>query len=184
MACSNITKMAFDLCEGSVGGIRTVYLADWKRAVAKIGDDGKNVESFAPATGETIEWHEYKFRKNTSSLTSTLNVQDDGSSMIGTDLVMQFSRMDTDKRLAINAMTYADVMAVVVDSNGTAFFLGNTNPLYVSAGEGVTGQNRTDSNHYSLTLHDDDADYPYTLTQTALDAVIANAKANDKELGA
>lgn len=175
MACSNIAKAINVGCEGSVGGIRVVYLADWDKTKMTVNEKGE-----ATFTGETaITWYEFKFRKNTSSLSSTLNVADDGSAMVASDLLMSFSRMDTEKRASINALTYAETMAVAIDSNGTGFFLGAQNPLYTSAGEGMTGQNRTDSNHYSITLHDDSTDYPLTVDATSLAAIEKNAtKAN------
>lgn len=157
MACSTIANLTIDTCAPSLGGIRTVYLANWKEDAATIS--GEVVTGFA----SDVKWYEYPFRKNTGSMTSTLNISEDGAVSVATVLHLVFGKMDTDKRVAMTALASADVMAVVVDSNGERHFLGKDNPVNCSAGTGETGTNRTDSNRYTVDLTDDSLGYPYLL---------------------
>lgn len=157
MACSTISKFTFDVCESSLGGIRTVYLANWKEDAA-LASEGE-------ITGFTsgITWYEYGFRKNTGSMTHTLNVADDGSNNVTTVLSLVFGKMDTQKRIAMSALANADIMAIVVDNNGERTFLGKDCPVNVSNGTGETGTNRSDANRFTMELTDDSKEYPLHL---------------------
>lgn len=155
-------------CQGSVGGIVTVYAAPWSDVTA-LASSGGIITGITLASGKTF--YEYQFRKNTGSMTSTLNVTDDGNVYVSTELALVFSKMETRKRLEMNALSVQDLAIIVKDANGLYWYLGETEPVNASAGEGATGTNRTDSNHYGITFTSLSQDFPSEVSATAVDAL-------------
>lgn len=185
MACKTIRNFTYDSCQPNIGGIKNVWLADYTEgaAVLKNVTEGttlvdSSVESWNKTVdGKDIEWQKYEMRKNTCSMTSTLNNSTDGASYVTTELAMVFSKMEAAKRIAIQALAIGEVMAVVEDSNGEMWFLGADAPLTATAGAGETGTAKGDANRYTLTLTDESLGFPYTLDETAKEAVKGTAKA-------
>lgn len=169
MGCNTIKGFTLDLCQPNLGGIKNIWLADWEADVATLtGAEGetaaeKLIGNKVTALKEDIIWTHYPMRKNTCSMTSTLNNSTEGSSYVTTELAMVFSKMETQKRIAIQALAIGQVMAVVEDSNGERWFLGADEPLTATAGTGETGTAKADSNRYSLTLTDESLGFPYPL---------------------
>lgn len=161
MACSQTLAGIKNDCALSMGGIKRVWLADYKEEAATV--DNEKVNAIALVSGTT--WHPYYFRKNTGSMTSTLTVdQANGVNYVTTELSLVFTKMDTVKRIEMAVLATADVMAVVEDANGTKWFLGKDNPLSCTAGAGETGTAKGDGNKYTLTLTDESKSYPYEVT--------------------
>lgn len=167
-SCANIKNYQFNACEGNVGGIKRCWISNYvDNAVEYVADDSTGSTAgvitgwTSGASGTT--WYEYKFRKNTASMTSTLNVNDNGSSYVSTELSLIFSRMAADKRAALVALVLSDAMVIVEDCNGNKWFLGETNPVNVSAGGGESGQQKSDNNQYTVTLLDDNDRFPRQL---------------------
>lgn len=173
MGCNTIRTFELDLCQPSLGGIKKVYLAEWKADAATITVTGKEgateidklIEGSVSAFIEGIEWKEYPMRKNTASMTSTLNNNAEGASYITTELAMVFSKMETQKRIAVQALAIGQAMAVVEDSNGRRWFLGANEPLTATAGTGETGTAKADRNAYTITLTDESLGYPFEIEE-------------------
>lgn len=176
MACGNYTLSGISktACESNVGGIKVVYIALAEEVTAITFDSGTTMVTGITMSGAT-KFKEYYFRKNTGSMTATLNTSDEGANYITTELSLRFSKMETAKRLEMRALTLADFVVIVKDCNDKYWLLGNpTNEEFVtaSAGTGETGQNRDDSNAYTLTLGCESAEFPFEVTATAVAAVI------------
>ena len=123
---------------------------------------------------DSSSWYKFTFRRNTANMTSTLNIDDaNGINYVQTDLQLVFSRMDLSKRLEIIGLSQAPSAAVVKDANGNYWALGYNEPVIASAGEGATGTNRSDSNHYSLTLTDISETFPLPVQNG--EAIMASA---------
>lgn len=174
MACNNITGFTYDRCEPNLGGIKKVWLANYVESAATVGTvegfSGDVVSAIA-LTSSTVTantWVEFPMRQNVASMTSNLQVGDEGGNWVLTDLAMVFSKMETRKRVAMVALVQSEAMAVVLDSNGKYWFLGKDNPLVVSAGTGETGTAKSDPNHYTVTLQDASIEYPYEIAPSAL----------------
>lgn len=168
-SCANIKQFTYDACEGNIGGVKKVWVANYVDNPVSYVADSDTGSTAGVITGWTsgasaATWYEYNFRKNTASMTSTLNVNDNGSSYVSTELNLVFSRMAADKRAAIVALVLSDAMAIVEDCNGNRWFLGETNPVNVSAGTGETGTAKADNNAYSVTLTDDNDRFPRQLS--------------------
>lgn len=116
-----------------------------------------------------VEWYEYNFKKNTSSMTSTLNVDvANGVNYVSTELALQFNKMNTVKRIEMQGLAVNDMWVIVQDSNNTYFYLGYNEPVNASAGGGETGAVKTDGNKYTITLTDESDTWPYEVAENAL----------------
>lgn len=169
MACSCSNQTIAGLCrdcEGSLGGIVTVYLANYQ-------DDVFTVTSGAVSGVKSgVSFYEYQFRKNTGSMTSTLNIDPaNGVNFVSTDLVMLFSRMETKKRIEMAALSVTPLCGIVKDANGKFYALGVNEPMEASAGDGQTGTARTDGNRYSITLTDNQESFPPLIPDSVMETV-------------
>lgn len=104
----------------------------------------------------------FHFARNTGSMTSTYTIDPaTGVRYVTTDLVLQFNRMETAKRVEMSALAQNELVLVVKDANGKYWLLGKDEPVMATAGEGVTGTARGDRNGYSITLQDTSLEMPY-----------------------
>lgn len=181
--CASITLKGIMMdCSNSIGGIKRVWLARYSDiASVTIGDItesgsssvvlGKGVTAINLKSGG--EWYEYQFRKNTGSLTSTLNVdEENGNNYVTSELSLVFSKMETKKRMEMAALAVGAVVAVVEDSNGKFWYLGYDDYVSASAGTGETGTAKEDRNAYTITLSTDSAEWPYELSEAAIASVV------------
>ena len=163
MACSQTLAGLVNDCAANMGGIKEVYLAN-KADVATITVTSNKVTAITMAS--TAKFHKYYFRPQTSSMSSNWQVNlDNGVKYVQTDLVMVFNRMETTKRVEVVAMAQGDLVALVRDSNGLLWLLGEENPLILSAGDGLTGTARSDRNGYSVTLQDNFSELPHEVLE-------------------
>ena len=175
MPCTQTLSGLAKDCAGNIGGIKAVYLANFEDVSAVTITDGKvsGITMVTPASGTAPTFKKYNFKPGTGSMSSTLNKDvAAGTSYVSTDLVLQFNRMETTKRVEMTALSQGELMAIVQDSNGLFWLLGRTEPLVASAGDGQTGTARADGNRYTLTLQDNDESFPYEVVASAVEAVI------------
>lgn len=169
MACFSLQTGIAGSCDTSKGGIKKVFLmtAD----VIPTIDSASTLPVVTGISGTTTaNTFEFNFKKGTSSMESTLTVdQANGVNFVSTALALVFTKMDANKRLAMVALAKDDLKAVVIDSNGTGWFLGMDEPLNATEGTGASGTAATDGNRYSITLTDESVEWPYTVTQGVID---------------
>ena len=170
MACNTIKTFEYDACSPNIGGIKNIWLANYveNAATIKTTSEGTalvdgSVEGFASG----VTWTKYPMRKNTCSMTSTINNSTDGASYVTTELSMVFSKMEAQKRIAIQALAIGECMAVVEDSNSNMWFLGADAALTATSGGGETGTAKGDANRYTLVLTDESLGLPYALDEAA-----------------
>lgn len=170
MACSvTLAGLSRD-CSSSMGGIVEVFIASYDDVASKtLTDDA--VSAITMAAGKYF--YRYSFKKGTGSMTSTLNVDAaNGVNFVSTDLVLQFNRMETTKRVEMSALAVNECVVVVKDANGKYWYLGYDEPVSASAGDGQTGTARTDGNRYSITLQDNSVTWPYEVNSGVVEALL------------
>ena len=177
MACSTISGITYSLCESNMGGVKAIYLANREDVTAiQTGTDasitGTCITGITMASGKTFQ--EFTVKKNTCSMTSTLNVGDN-STYVSTELAIVLRRMDSAKRMAMNALILGECYAIVVDANNIAWLLGFDEAVTCSAGTGETGTAKSDANQYTLNLTDESLEYPYEINASALAAATGKA---------
>lgn len=172
MKCStlNLAGLCKD-CASSKGGIRQVIAAYY-------GDLSFTTNSDGVITGATIasgaSVYLYQFRKGTGSMTSTLNVDvANGVNYVSTELVLQFTKMETKKRIEMAVLSVEELVLLVEDANGTWFVLGKDEPVIATTGTGQTGQAVGDGNFYSITFTDEATTWPPIITSAAVEALNA-----------
>ena len=163
MACNTIKALSYDLCTNNLGGIKNIWLANYKENAATVESEANEVSGFA----DGVTWYKYPIRKGTASMTSTYNTSTDGASYVSTELSIVFTRMETQKRVAMTSFALAEAMAVVEDSNGKYWFLGKDAPITLTAGGGETGTAKGDRNAYTATFTDESLTFPYEVAASA-----------------
>ena len=157
--CTTALKaIAYD-CTPSKGGIVDVYISNYAENMFATGDDGSgNTVVTAITTGAT--WYRYQFRRNTGSFTSTLNVDDaNGVNYVSTEITLQFTRMEAQKRSAIAALALGGVAVLVKDGTTTTITGGTitsdaegANGVFCYGGNG--GQNGASGDGTTLYIYD------------------------------
>lgn len=176
MACKSIALSGIGLgCRENAGGIKEVYLID-EASVGEITFDTEGKKITAINILDDAKFKTYRFRKGTSSMSSTMNLDDAAGTMsVQTNVELQFSKMETAKRLEIMAMCLGQMCGVVADYNGKYWFLGADAPISATAASGTTGVNMGEFNGYNVTLTDDSREFPFEIDKEALADLIQAA---------
>ena len=173
MACSQTLNGIAAACETNVGGIREVFIANYDDVSAVELDEVSNMIKTISMV-DTAKFKKYAFKKNTSSMTSTLNVDPaNGINFVQTDLSLVFAKQETVKRMEIAKLSLGELRVIVLDANGKYWFLGQEEFVSATAGTAETGTNRTDGNKYTITLTDYSASYPYEVDPAIVAGLIA-----------
>ena len=169
MACKSFSLNGIAIpCKDNMGGIKEVYLAKAGDVTVTLNTEGTEINNVA--LGTSAKFKTYKFRKGTGSMTSTASSDESiGNFSVTTELALQFSKMETSKRMEIMAMCLEDVVAIVLDFNGRYWYLGYDFPVTATSATGQTGQAATDLNGYNVTLSDTSAELPFEISSTAME---------------
>lgn len=171
MACNQTLSGLAKDCLPSMGGIVEALIANFEDVVS-VTETANIITAITMA--DTKKFHRYAFNRNTGSLTSTLNVDEaNGVNYVSTDLVLVFSRMETAKRIEINALAQNDLAVIVRDANGKYWYLGQDAPVKATAGDAQSGTARGDRNGYSVTLQDNSFAMPAEVDEDIIAALIA-----------
>ena len=174
MACKLQTLAGGDFaCDVSMGGVKKIWIANYDDVTGityaiESGTTYVTAETSAATVISAVtmasggKFYPYSFKRNTANFNSTLNVSpENGVNYISTEIAMQFSRMDTAKRLEIKALSLNDLCVIVEDMNGYKWFFGITSPVSASAGGATTGTNMSDGNNYTITLLANELQWAY-----------------------
>ena len=178
MACKSFALSGIALpCKDNMGGIKEVYITK----SADIAEVTLNTEESQIATitmADGAKFKTYKFRKGTANMTSTAASDEAiGNFSVTTELALQFSKMETSKRLEIMAMCLEDVVVIVLDFNGKYWYLGYDFPVSATAATAQTGTAATDLNGYNVTLSDTSAEFPFEVPAAIIADMIQAAPA-------
>lgn len=177
MACTQTLTGIPASCDFNQGGIVVAYIANYSDVKTVSLDEVSNMIKTITMNTEA-KFKTYNFKKGTGSMSSTLNVDPaNGINFVQTDLVLQFAKMETAKRIEIAALAVGELAVIVKDANGKYWYLGYSEPVTATAGASQTGTARTDGNNYSITLTDYFETYPYEVDPEALTTVIEGAAA-------
>ena len=171
MACTSYTLSGLNVgCKDSLGGIKEVYIAPYDEINLVTVTDGK-----ISAISANEHFKTFKFRKNTGSMTSTLQVSENGGNSVQTELTLQFMKMETAKRVQMMALFMTECAAIVLDTNGKYWYLGYDYPIEASSGTAQTGTNLSDLNGYDITLTDTSRELPYEVNADVIANIIEAA---------
>lgn len=170
MACTQtLAGLARD-CSSNKGGIVAVYIANQADVSSLTVTTGK-ITAITMASGKKFKT--YSFAKNTGNLTSTYTFDTtSGVKFVTSQLLLQFNRMETTKRVELTALALGDLAVICKDANGLYWYLGYEEPVNASAGDGQTGTARSDANRYTITLEDNSSEMPYEVDADAITSVV------------
>ena len=161
MACTQTISGIDTSCASQYGGIKAVYICN-RSEVASFTVTQDKVSAITLTSGSWLKT--FNFRKQTGSLTSTFTIDDTtGTKYCSSSLTLQFSKMETTKRVSIQALIMGETCVIVEDNNGSKWLLGYDNPVTATESTAVTGTNFGDLNGFTLTLSDTSSEYPYEL---------------------
>lgn len=170
MACNQILNGLARDCQPSMGGIVEAYAIN-KEQIESFTITENMVSAVAVADGEKFKL--FSFARNTGSMTSTYTSDPaTGVRYVTTDIVLQFNRMETAKRVEIMALAQNELCLIVKDANGKYWLLGHDEPVMATGAEGVTGTARGDRNGYSITLQDTSLEMPYEVDAKAIATLV------------
>ena len=174
MACpKTLTGIGFE-CKDAVGGIVEAYISDINDVVSiTLTEDKAKVDTITMAEGK--KYRTYKFRKQTGSVNSTINTDAAaGTTWYQTDVVLQFTKMETSKRVEISALATGQTSIIVKDSMGKYWLVGTKeSPAELSAGTAATGTAMGDLNGYNITLSEMGAALPLEVDDDIISAIIS-----------
>lgn len=169
--CQSLTGMPRD-CDTNVGGIRKAWIACEDSVNSVTVTDGV-IQAISAETGA---FHEYEFRKQTGSVTTTFTKDDAaGSFYYESAIVFQFSRMEIEKRLEISQLAVSDLVMIILDNNGKYWYFGYDEYVSLTDGTAQTGQAFADLNGYNLTFTDFSQDLPYPVDPKVIATITGNA---------
>lgn len=172
MSCSQVLNGIAADCQTNVGGVREVYIANYGDVTAVTLDETSNMIKTITMV-DTAKFKKYAFKKNTSSMTSTLNVDPaNGVNFVQTDLTVVFAKQETVKRMEIAKLSLGELRVIVLDANGKYWFLGKEEFVSATAGTAETGTNRQDGNRYSIVLTDYSSSYPYEVDPSIITDIV------------
>lgn len=165
--CETLTGIPSS-CLTSAGGIKRA----WGLCYSKAGQPTVADGMITAIQGGT-EWVEYEFKKQTGSFTSTITKDvTAGTNFIQTEIIFQFNRQETAKRIEINALAMSETAWIVQDSNGKFWYFGFDNGVELTTGTGETGTAYGDFNGYNITLTDVSFQMPYEVSADAMTALL------------
>lgn len=144
-----------------MGGVKDVLIATADSVTAvTVASDKISAISMA----SSAKFYRYAFRPGAASMTSTRTLDPaNGINYVETLLTLSFPKMETSKRVEIEALAQSDLVAIVRDNNDKYFFLGKDEPVIMTANAGQTGTARSDKNGYDVTLADESKALPYEI---------------------
>lgn len=173
MACNTVTLSSIDArCDGSVGGIKRILIANRDDVTATIDKDPGNTQQLVTeitlATGKKFE--QWRFRKNTGSYTSSITKDlQIGNDTVTTEVSLQFSRAEAQKRLDIQSAINANSVVIIEDMYGQFLYLGLENDVTVTAATMVSGTSTSDLSGFTLTFTDLATELPHFINAEKVD---------------
>jgi hypothetical protein len=161
MACNTETLRTIDArCDRSVGGLKRILLAQRDDIETPELNEDKEITNIVLKSGKKFE--QFRFRPNTASLTSTFSSDvATGNVAFTTEISLQFSKAEAQKRLAIQSAINAAAVVIAEDMFGQYIFLGYDMEVTVTAATMVTGTATSDLNGFTMVLTDVAQEMPH-----------------------
>jgi len=149
MACT-LTKGRNEPCKDVVGGITSVYFADFDSLGAITYDvtDTDVIDSF----GGTPDWFEFKVKGNSSFEQAVNSSRENGTTFYEQTLNLTFKKLSKQTHNELKLLAYARPHVIIEDNNGNKFLMGLEYGAEVSGGSIATGAAMGDLSGYTLTF--------------------------------
>jgi hypothetical protein len=162
MACL-LTSGRKVACKSSVGGLKTVYFADYGTLGAATISNGE-----ITALAGTPDWFQFDL-KGTSTLETAINsARDNGTTFYESTLTLSLPYLDVATQEEIKLLSVGRPHIAVEDYNGNFFLVGLLNGGDVNGGSVSTGAAMGDLSGFSLTFVAQEKAPPYFVTSTVI----------------
>ena len=146
-------------CKDAIGGIKAAYIAEHADLTFPLTETQGVISAITMATGKTFK--PFVFRKETGNFASTINSDDAaGTTFVQSEIVLQFTKQETAKRLEIAALMIGNCAVIIEDGNGKCWYFGQNFPVVLTAGSAASGTAMGDFNGYNITLTDKSKELP------------------------
>ena len=149
MACT-LTKGRNEPCKDVVGGITSVYFADFGD-LGTITYDSSDTDVI-DAFGGTPTWFEFKVKGNSSFEQAVNSSRENSTPFFEQTLNLTFKKLSKQTHNELKLLAYARPHIVVEDNNGNKFLMGLEYGAEVSGGSIATGAAMGDLSGYTLTF--------------------------------
>lgn len=155
----------------NAGGVLNVYIASYEDVTGVTVADGM-ITAIAMEPGK--KFYQFYVKKGVASYTGSPSYNEDND-YVGEDgtLSLVFSKMDTTKRIQVEALSTQDLAVIFEDANHKFWYLGKDNPVNRNGGDTTTGTAQTDRNGYGVELHSSDNGSPMEVDATIIAGLIA-----------
>jgi len=156
--CSTFTNITIDCTDKQPGGIKAVYVAEYKALSAvTVSVTGGTVSGITMVPGGLF--YTYSFIKHSGSFTEQSQVSTDNNTVYyKPEIALQFSKLEVTKRNQFKSLSQTDTCAIVLTNAGKYWLVGSGNGLTLSAGGAEAGKAFGDFNGYKFTLSGEEPD--------------------------
>jgi len=146
MACALTTGRSLP-CKSAVGGLKTVYFADY----GTLGTATISAGEITALSG-TPSWYQYDIKGNSSLETTVNSSRENGTTFYTQTLNLTLTYLDKATQEEIKLLAAARPHVAIEDYNGNFFLVGLEHGAEVTGGTIVTGASMGDLSGYTLTF--------------------------------
>jgi len=162
MACSLTTGRKVP-CKSAVGGIKTIYFADY----GTLGD-ATIVAGEITALAGTPDFFQFDVKGSSALETAINSSRENGTTFYESTLTMSLTFQDKATQEELKLIAHARPHVAIEDYNGNFFLLGLDHGAEVTGGSITSGAAMGDLSGYSLTIVAQETAPPYFVTSTVI----------------
>ena len=162
MACSLTTGRKVP-CKSAVGGIKSVYFADFGTLGTATIASGE-----ITAFSGTPDWFEFDVKGNSSLETTVNSSRENGTTFYTQTLNLTLTFLDKATQEELKLLAHARPHVAVEDYNGNFFLVGLEHGAEVTGGTVVTGAAMGDLSGFTLTFEGQETAPAYFVTSTVI----------------
>lgn len=161
-------------CSANLGGITEAYFGQFGQFNITLTESSHTVSAITAASGATdAKFYGYEFARQTGSLTSTITVDEANGVRYYTNVAaLQFSRLEAEKHVEIEALAQGQLVGIFGDANGNYWLCGTDNYMSLSEATAQTGQAYSDLSGYNTSLSQMSAHLPYKIEKATFESLI------------
>ena len=152
MSC-DLSKGRLEFCKDIVGGIKSVYFANFDVLDVTFDSTVDNViEDLQASAGGAVTFYKYDLRGDSNLVQNINSSLQNGTTFFEQVLNMTIKKLDKTTHKEVKLMASGHPIVVIHDHNGNAFACGLYEGMDVTGGTIVTGGAKGDLSGYTLVL--------------------------------
>ena len=160
-------------CDNSIGGIKRILIANVADVQNVTVDESTGMIN-AITMVDSKKFQQWLFRRNTGSYTSTVSSDPTiGNTSVTTEVSLQFSKAEAQKRLEIQSAINATAILIVEDMYGQFIYLGYDNEVAITSAVMQSGTQNSDLSGFTLTFQDISSELPHFVDPAIINDLVA-----------